>query len=212
MKFLRSSFPQFRSGGRLMGLILAVSAVPLGTGLLLHYGVGVPFGELTRDPVAIAGDPPYTGFLSQIGIFCWAAAAAICLFSAQAVSRVSARQPKEFLMVSGILSLALGLDDVFLIHEMFFPYFGILQNAIVLGYAGVFLFYIIRFYALILKTEYLVLGMAFVFFGLSASLDWLHPHGIDPYFWEDGAKLVGIISWLAYFFRTGADAIHQNVA
>lgn len=212
MKNLRSSLTQFRTGGRLMGLIFVVSALLLGTGLLLHYGAGVPFGELTRDPVAIAGDPPYTGFLSQIGIFGWAAAAAVCLFSAQAVSGVSPRQSREFLVVSGMLTLALGLDDVFLIHEVLFPHFGILQNIILFVYAGVFVLYLVRFYSVILKTEYIVLGMAFAFFALSASLDWLHPHGIDPYLWEDGAKLVGIISWLVYFFRTGTDVIHQNAA
>jgi hypothetical protein len=35
----------------------------------------------------------------------------------------------------------------------------------------------------------------------------LDPTAIDPYLWEDGAKLVGIVSGTTYFWRTAAGAV-----
>jgi hypothetical protein len=213
MKSLLSSFMRFRSSWPIIGLILAVSAVLIGAGLLLHFWVGIPISELTRDPTAIVGEPLYTGYLSQIGIFFWSASAAVCMFSATVLSRsLDNLKIKHFLLVSGMLTLVLGLDDLFLLHEVFFPYFGIPENAILVSYAGFVLFYLVRFFSIILKTEYILLGMALVFFGVSVTLDLFKLHSIDPYLFEDGAKLVGILGWLAYFFRTGISAVSHNAA
>ena len=197
----------------MIGLILAVSAVLVGVVLLLHFWKGIPIGRLTRDPTSIVGSPLYTGFLSQIGIFFWSASAAICLFSAKVLSRhPDSLKIKCFLFVSGLLTLVLGLDDVFLLHEKFFPYLGVPEKAVFVIYAVFVLFYLVRFYSIILKTEYILLGMALVFFGVSVTIDLFQPYGIDRYLFEDGAKLVGIVSWLAYFFRVGAFAVYCNAA
>ena len=61
-----------------------------------------------------------------------------------------------------------------------------------------------------MKTEYILLGGAILFFGISITLDLLDPPGIDPYLFEDSAKLIGILFWLAYFFNTGSSAIYKN--
>ena len=156
----------------MIGLILAVSAVLFGVVLLLHFWKGIPIGRLTRDPVSISKLPIYTGFLSQIGIIFWSASAAISLFSAKVLSRhPDTLRIKPFLFVSGLLTMLLALDDVFLLHEEFFPYLGVPQNLVFVSYAGFLLFYLIRFYSIILKTEYILLGMALVFFGISITID-----------------------------------------
>ena len=54
--------------------------------LLGHYVKGIPMGEMTRDLSAVAGVSFYSGFLSQLGLFFWAASAAICLFVAKAIA------------------------------------------------------------------------------------------------------------------------------
>lgn len=197
----------------MIGLNLAVSAVLIGVVLLLHFWKGVPIGRLTRDPTTIIRVPFYTGFLSQIGIFFWAASAAVCMFSAKVLSRhPDCLKIKRFLFVSGLLTLVLGLDDVFLLHEKFFPRFGVPETVVVASYLGFVLFYLVRFYSIILKTDYILLGMALFFFGVSITLDLFDPSGIDPYLYEDGAKLVGIVSWLSYFFCVGAFAVYRNAA
>lgn len=183
----------------------------MGAVLLLHYWKGIPIGELTRDPNAVFEGPFYIGFLSQLGIFFWTASAAICILSAKVLSGPKNNlKTKRFFYLSGTLTLVLAFDDIFLLHEEFFPRFGISEKVILLCYATFILFFLVRFYSLILKTEYVLLVMAFIFFGLSVFLDLFQPEGIDPHLMEDGAKLVGIVSWLAYFFRTGASAISHN--
>ena len=212
MKSIPVPVARFRSSWPAIGSILAVSAGLIGVALFIHFWKGVPIGSLTRDPATVADVPIFTGFLSQAGIFFWSASAAICLFSA----KVLAIQPdrlgfKRFLLVSGLLTLVLGLDDVFLLHEVFFPHFGVPENLVYVGYAGFVFFYLLGFRSIILETEYALLGMALGWFGLSVILDVLDPPALGQYIFlvEDGAKLVGVVTWLAYYFRVGACAVQQ---
>ena len=209
-KFL---FERLRSSWRVINLIIAVSAIFLGAVLLLYYWRGIPIGNLTRDPITVAGVPPYTGFISQISIFFWSASAAVCIFSTKVLLELQYKiKITRFFLMSGVLTLILGIDDAFLLHEQFFPYFGVPEK-VVLGSYGVFLlFYLFKFYKIILKTEFILLVMALIFFGLSIMLDLFQRHGVYSFLLEDGAKLVGIVSWLAYFFRTGVSAIYHKAA
>lgn len=211
MKLLRSITMQFRASWTAIKLILVMSAVLLSTVLFLHHWKSIPIRSLTGDPVSISGDPVYVGFLSQVGIFLWAAAAAICFFSAKVLpQRSDCFRIKRFLVISGALTLLLGLDDVFLLHEHVFPVFGIPEKVVFIFYAGCLIAYLIRQYLIILKTQWILLGMALTCFGTSIALDLWQPAGIDPYLLEDGTKLVGIGSWLVYFYQTAATAIAQS--
>jgi len=51
--------------------------------------------------------------------------------------------------------------------------------------------------------------MALGFFALSVIFDKTSIPGIDPYLLEDGAKMVGIVSWMFYFFSVGTMAINK---
>lgn len=208
-----SLIAQFRSNWQIIGLIIIVSAVLVGTVLFLHFWKGVPIGNLTRDPNTVASAPLYTGFFSQIGVFLWSASAAVCIFGANALSKhPHILKIKRFLIISGILTLVLGFDDAFLLHESFFPHFGVPEETVLASYAGFVLFYLVKSYSVILNTEYILLGMALGFFGISCALDLINPQGIDPYLFEDSAKLAGIVSWLAYFFRSATFAIYHDTA
>ncbi len=195
----------------LIGLILIVSAILMGMVLFLHFWEGIPIGELTRDPNVIGDLPVYTGFLSQIGIFLWSASATVCFFSVTILSgHARHRKLKRFLLVSGLLTLLLGLDAAFLIHETVLPHFNVPQNLVLGSYAGFVLLYLFRFYALIPETAYVLMATALFFFAVSVILEILQPPGINPYFFEDGAKLVGLVSWLAYFFRVAEYSVNLN--
>lgn len=208
MKLLLSSCVRFRSSLPIIGLIFASSMVLICMVLILHFWQGIPIAKLTRDPVSTFKAPFYIGLLSQVGIFFWSASVAVCMMSVQILSKYQDnRRIKRFLLVSGLLSLMLGLDDVFLLHEQVFPYLGIPEKLVYSSYAGFVLFHLVRFYSVILETEYILLGMSFFFFGVSITLDLLNIPGLDPHIFEDSAKLVGIVSWLSYFFRVGVFAI-----
>ena len=212
MKSLTSSFGRFRPSLPIAGLVLGISVVLIGAVLLLHYCADIPIGRLTRDPNTIGGSPLYAGFLSQIGILCWSAAAAVCLFGAKAISKHRGDQKlKTFLVVFGVVTLVLCLDDAFLIHEGFFPHFGIPEVAIYVAYGICALVCFLMFSSVILRTEYILMVIALVFFVVSIALDVFDPPGIDRYLFEDGAKLVGIISWLAYSFRVAASAASRRL-
>ncbi len=198
----------------IIGLILAVTGILIGGVLLLHFWKEVPIGNLTRDPNRISGLPPYTGFVSQLGIFIWSAAATVCLFCVSVLSfDENQKKLKLFLLISGLLTLMLGLDDALMLHESVFPrLLGIPQDIVIDTYVVFMLLYLFRFHRVILETEYSLMAIALVFFFISVLLDEVKPAGINPYFMEDGAKLIGLLSWLAYFVRVGGNIVSQNKA
>jgi len=192
---------------------LAVWSALIAAVLFLHFWLGVPFGDLTRDPADVFNVSFYIGFLSQTSNFFWATAAAVCMFAGWVLPRQPAvHEPRSFLFYSGLLTLLFALDDSFLIHDRIIPRLGIPETVTYLGYAGLVLLYFVRFGRAILKTEYVLLGMALVFFGTSILLDVLEPPGLDIYLFEDAAKLAGILCWLAYFFRVGGSAVSNSLA
>ena len=213
---------QIRENLSLIGLIATISAIFLGTVVFIHLWHDVPIAQLTRDITAIGGIPAYGGFLSQIGLFCWAASAMLCFFSATIIDNdKSCQHIRQFLYASAFLTLVLGIDDAFLLHETVLPSLGIPERVTYISYGGLLLVYLFRFRRLILKTDYILLTMALAFFGLSYVLDLvleilylfvpipLLTSGRLSYLLEDGAKFVGIISWLVYCFQIGKHSIKR---
>ncbi len=198
-----------RSTLPVIAAVVVVSAFMLILVLILHFWQGIPIGNLVRDPTAVAGESIYVGFLSQAGIFMWAGAAAVCFLGALVLSsdEPNVNETRRFLLVSGLFSLMLGLDDVFLLHEAFFPHIGIPELAVFAAYGIFAAYYLVRFHRMIFRAEFLLLGMALGFFAVSVLLDLLDPTFLDPYFWEDGGKVVGIVAWQAYYFRTTMAAV-----
>jgi hypothetical protein len=61
------------------------------------------------------------------------------------------------------------------------------------------LLYLGFFLPMILKTNFLLLGLAFFFFVLSVGIDIFDPFTGDiAYLIEDTPKFIGILTWLAY--------------
>ena len=190
-------------------IIAIVSAVLLGAVLLLHSWKNIPIGRLTGDPVALAaGLPVYSGFLSQIGILFWSASASICFFCRKVLHRSHVdKELKRFLTVSGAFTLWLALDDMFLFHETVLPILGIPQNAVLGSYVVFTLAYLFTFRRTILETNFLVLVFSLSFFAMSVILDVFKPFKYSLTFFEEGAKLVGLVGWTVYFIGVGEYAI-----
>ncbi len=211
---------QLRANLSRIVLILILSAFFIGLVALLNLWKETPIAYLTRDPNAIASKPFYFGFFSQIGIFLWAATAAICFFSAKLIKRSQESLTIiRFLVAGGLLTLLLGLDDVFLIHENTEEYFGIPEKVVYATYAIFAISFVLTFSRFILKSNYILFGMALAFFGLSIVLDRFEeylPDSVDLFLVEDGAKMIGIVSWFIYFTYSAKIAltkhtIHQAV-
>lgn len=187
----------------LIGINASVLLVLLGV-VLVCLQTGLPIGYFTRDPAAITQSNPFFG-LSNIGVLFWCASAAICLFSSTLSSTELEDEGPLFLLCSGLLSLMLLLDDLFLFHEQVFPqYFSIDQEATIAGYGAITIVYLIRFRSVIMATEYAYLVLALGSFGLSQMFDYLqdrveiHWHRL----FEEGFMLLGIVNWTGYLART----------
>lgn len=199
---------------------------------LLARRFGISMYDLTADPAEIAGKLPYIGFFSNVGIVLWSGAAAICIFTAflTKVNPSISRRWFIFLLASFFITVSLLLDDLFEIHEYYHAIFFAFQKVDVplkdktlqnifellymcvmyLGAFGLYLFYFRKYFR---HTEYLYFILAIFFFALSIVVD-MTPEALLPehYFIEDGAKLLGIFSWLTYFYKTCSSIMRQLIA
>ncbi len=204
---------QVRSTWTTLVLLLAVWAVLIGVVLSISYWFDVPFGDLTRDPADIFNTSFYIGFLSLTAIFLWAATAAVSLFAGLILPNHTVTPgQKAFLLTSGLLTLFLGADDAFLIHDKILPRIGVPETVTFAVYLALVLLYIVRFRSLIFKTDYVLLGLSGVFFAISILVDVFEPGFLPFHLLEDGAKLAGILCWLAYFLRVAVSAVSDNLA
>jgi hypothetical protein len=182
--------------------------------VVLCTQMDIPISFFTCDPASTVEIHPFTGMVSNIGILLWTSSAVVCLFSWGLLRKdPEKRRFSTFLLFSGILTLILVIDDLFLFHEEIFPeQLGIPQKFVLLGYMGITLVGVVVFRKTILATDYLLLLIALGFFGLSVFVD-VFDHEIDAliggwrYLFEDGFKFLGIVTWLGYFWRTCFTAI-----
>ena len=193
----------------------------IGSLIALHLLNNLDLSLITRDPHAVANSllrtlepseqvssqpkplfPFYIGLVSNFGVLLWCTTAAVCFFTYM-VLRPTRRQLASFFLWSAGISTVLLFDDLFLIHEEVMPfYLGISEKKVFAGYGLLILGYLLRWWKQIRHTDYLLLAIAFVFFGLSILVDLFAKYGTKSLFLEDIFKLTGIVSWSAYYLRT----------
>jgi len=138
----------------------------------------------------------------KIGIVIWCFSAAICLFSFVVLRNdLHNREWSYFFLCSGLITSVLLIDDYFLMHEFLTRYSQIAEKVILSVYGIVVALYLIRFSKTLLNTEYLLLLIAFGFFGFSIMIDPELVYFPGGTFAEDGTKLFGIANWCAYHTR-----------
>jgi hypothetical protein len=179
--------------------IASISVFFIGITLLISAYKRVPVEMLTRDPNAIAHVPTYFGFLSQMGILMWAGSSAICLLGFRlCAAKIAYPAFRSFFLTSTLLTMQLGLDDAFLMHEIILPkYLGIPSEVTFIVYGVLVIYFLLRFFSIIARTAFIPFVLALLFFSISAGLDLMNP--FLPTIYEDGAKFIGIVSWLIYF-------------
>jgi hypothetical protein len=176
-----------------------------------------PVDVLFRDTVAVLNGPPYIGAMSSIGFVFWAMAAAIslfCFFSCR--EKIKNEGISKLMFASGVLSLALLIDDMFLFHEVVFPSLGIKEYFIYFTYGIMIVAYVLHFRKTIKDTDYTILAASFMFFALSIGTDFVADHfGFDIHIWtlyEDSFKFFGITFWFTFITITGSRAIRDKVS
>lgn len=188
--------------------------VVLGATLLLTATTPVTIRQLTQDPTTVLGAPFYVGALSNLGNVLWTAAATVCLLTAVALRTLIDGAWRRFLLVSGIFTVVLLVDDLLLVHDEILPrYAGVSGELYGIVYVVGMLAYLGGFRRRINQTNWLLLVAALVCFGVSTVVD-LGSSRLSEIvapsiviLVEDGTKILGIGTWLAYFASVSRQAI-----
>lgn len=205
---MRSIGLQFRKVTPVLLISWLVTTLSLLVAIFISTSKEISLDSFTQDPNAQLNAPFYLGFFSNIGIMIWSAAVTICFYGAWRINGIAHPKAQQFLLVSGLITLIMTLDDLFQMHELVFPvYFNISDNMIYLTYLNIYLIYFIRFRRLLLNSDFIALALAFFFLGLSTIIDILPLPIEKDTFLEDAMKLLGTVSWLIYFVRTSDDLV-----
>lgn len=177
---------------------------------------------LTADTAEIGNQPPYAGIVSNLGILIWSFSLASCWIAAAVIKKDTTKRTswQSFFFFSGLVTALLLFDDMLQIHEQSHAYLQFLsQDAAELVvfslYGALILYYIVTFRNLFKKTEYLILLLAVGFLGVSLVVDQNHEtvqlaESNRSVLLEEGAKFLGIASWLTYFARTSLSKLRYN--
>jgi hypothetical protein len=185
---------------------LLPAALVYGAALWLSHAGGIEDLELViRDLAQTCRYPLGVGLISNLGYLLWMAAAAICLFTAcSEVSRPRGRE-RELLLAGGAFSLLLCLDDMFLLHDRY-----ISANVLYLAYIAFAVAILLRYRELVLRLGGPVFVGAVALLGTSLLFDKFQeqlPIAYGPgQLFEEGVKLLGIASWLFFWWRASAGA------
>lgn len=194
-------------------LATVLSAIPIFATLVLRARTNATFFTLARDPWTTEKTAPYLGFLSQISIFFWASAAAICIFSGHILSQAATTgRTKHFLRAAGLFTLLMGIDDIFGIHDHFFPnVLGVSEKPVFAAYAIFAAWLLWKHWPVIRASKWPLLAASFTAFGTSLIIDKLDYPMEYRIFFEDSAKLIGIVLWMVYLGSVAAHAISSRI-
>ena len=201
---------QFKGSWKAVLIIAAISGFLILLGIGISRWIGTPLRAIYRDPVAALHSDFSIGLLSQVGGLMWISAASVFLFSGLALKGLGLLPREvEFLISCGILTLMLGLDDVFLFHEqVWHAITGLKENYLFAIYGLVIIGFGVRNFRTVLNTEILLVGLSAFFIALSFGIDMQEKNlGINFLVVEDIYKMIGIVSWLVYAWRTSLGKI-----
>ena len=160
---------------------------------------------VVRDLAQTCGFPIGVGMISNIGILLWGAAASICLFTtfSESINRESSR----LLLLGGIFSSLLCVDDLFLLHDR---YIG--PDFLNLTYLAISIFLLVRFRRILKIIGLFNLIISILFLGLSIFFDGVIQQVFNQSYQltqliEEGFKFIGITCWLNFWCKASSYAL-----
>ncbi len=185
--------------------LLAVAVIPAlivyVVVLTLAVAAGIEPGLVIRDLMQTCDHPIGVGMISNLGILLWAAAVGISLFASFS-GLVRQRSWRQLLLVGGLFSTILCLDDFFLLHDR---HVIVHEGSYYLLYAVFAAVILVCFRKLVLQADGLAFLAAAAFLGLSVLSDRFQgslPGGYATVqLFEEGFKFIGIACWLAFWWQ-----------
>ncbi len=163
---LTSLLQQAKKHAGLLALLYLAAIACLLTAGAVGVARGIPLSTFLREPQMVVHVPFYVGILSTLGCFMWAATAAICFFGFYIMRRWNAEfTATAFYLYWGVLTFHFALDDMFTFHEsLYWVLFHFSENAVYLAYLVITAVGLILFRNYIVKTDYVLLLLALMFF------------------------------------------------
>lgn len=206
---MKSPFRQLRP--LLVWLAPALGVIGLVALIAARHQASV--AQMTCDPSALGRLPAWSGWVSKLGIACWAMAFTSCLLAARLLRHLGAeRDAVALLGWTGAVSLAFFIDDEFMLHEMVGAAFGCPDHYFFVVHAGLLGILLLRCRRRILASDWLFLGCGLGGLFLSLLMD------ADLYrgstyqrrlLVEDGAKFLGIVAWCGFALRSSWQELTQ---
>jgi len=208
---MRSLSLQFRKVTPVLLISWLLAILSLMLAIFTSINKDIPLDVFTKDPNAQFDASFYIGFFSNLGIMIWSAAFTICFYGAWRMDGKQNPRAQQFLILSGMITMLMTLDDLFQLHELVFPhYLNISENMVYLTYLNIYLIYFIRFRNQLLNSDFIVLFIAFFLLGLSTIIDILPLPIEKDTFLEDAIKLLGAVTWLIYYIRTADELLEKR--
>lgn len=191
-------------------LILALNLMLVGLLVVMDRKYGVDYWNLVRDPNAIAGQPAYYGFYSNIGILLWAAAASTALLGAACLRQRGSADPRMLPLLLGGLFCALAcVDDFFMLHEH-----GYLVKIPEIVTMAAYALFLLAFAAAALPIAHLgnwvLLAAALAFLAISTLVDVADLTRAGSVLIEEGFKLGGIAFLASYLVSLSFSALSER--
>jgi hypothetical protein len=165
--------------------------------LYIMLAQGFEVMEVLRDPAQQSGASSFLGFLSNIGIWMWVSAAAICFFTVLTRSGYRFRRHRELMILLGVFSVVLAVDDFFMLHDRY-----INQWLCYAAYVVVAVALFLRHSEVIVQIDGFAFLLALALLGASITTDtfqsFLPLEYATTQIFEEGFKFTGAVTWL-YF-------------
>lgn len=178
---------------------------------------GIDSRTLFEDLQKIADVPFYTGVLSHLGVSLWYCSVAISVFTALVLRTrpwpALRGRPDLFLAGWALLGFMLATDDLLLVHERIAPaYLRVPEEAVVLGYAAVLGYLIVRWWLFVTRrTPVVILWLSLGCFAVSLAVEYASAEQTRlSIVLEDGTKLAGIALWLLYSGAVGYETLRGD--
>lgn len=174
----------------------------------LRYGID--YWNLVRDTNAIAGQPAYYGFYSNIGILLWALAACAALFGSLSLRRIGVQGRRlRALLWGGTFAAIACIDDLFMLHENA-GWIGVPEKLVMAVYALFFLAFVASALPIIHRTKWVFLAGSIVSLALSTVVDQAHLAFSGSVLVEEGFKLTGIALFATYLVTLSFSILEEH--
>ncbi len=201
------------SGGVPWWVLGGVAVISMGIAVSLTMVIAydtVRFGPAVRDvlSVARAGDPLpfYTGWVTGLGVVGWISSATTGVFAGALAWRCGQRTAGRALVLGGLVSAAMGADDLFMFHDGVLAERGYPEwwTLAVLGTAAA-VWGLTHLRVLLVGREAVLLVLAAAWFAHSLVVEVME----GLYFHEEASKAAAIACWTVWFWLRAARALRE---